>query len=101
MMRRRVDFPQPEGPTMVINSPDIGQVFDGEADVLKRELGLGAVAKGLGDVLEGDHVRRRQSCCWLAEPRAGPRAFRASRAAERRLRVDELASGITHSSVLR
>src|SRR5664279_1220929 len=39
---------------------DVGEVFDGEVDVLKRELGIRAVAKGLGDMLEGHYVRGRQ-----------------------------------------
>ena len=82
MMRSRVDLPQPEGPTMVIKLTDIGQVFDDEADVLQGELGLGAVAEALADVLEGHHVRAAASGVVLrcAAAGAGPRGLSGLRA---------------------
>ena len=40
MMRRSVDLPQPEGPTIVTNSPTFGCVFDHERDVLNRHPAL-------------------------------------------------------------
>ncbi len=39
---------------------NVRQVFDREVDVLKGELGIRAVAEGLGNLLEGHHVRRRE-----------------------------------------